>query len=233
MYLGGIPIISLDKIYLVTDDRNVLFLDCTRLDGSKKLVSRNNLNRFDNVEWQIKMIADRLKDIGLNEIILADDVVFSGSVLKSVIQEFLKNGIKVLGIRSAVATITSYEIFKELPLGLKCTYLLGRNFIDQVCERDFYFGVAQSGISVLQQDGFIYKAPYFVPFGNPVERASISEMYRRTFSRGCLRRSIALWSEIERLSKRKFYIRDLPEKITLVNDEEEIVKTLKKELRRI
>lgn len=226
--MGVIPIVSLDKIYLNEDEENVIFLDCTRLNGSSKLVSRNNSNDFSSVDEQVKKISEKLKVMGLNQIILVDDVVFSGSVLSSVIELFKNNGISVIGIRSAVATTNSFKRFNnELGLGLKCKYLLGEEVIDQICERDFYFGIPQSGISILE-DGIIYKAPYFRPFGNPVERASIPKEYEDYFSKGCLKRSIWLWNEIERLSDKSFYISDLPEVIFNTSSDEKIVKVLKK-----
>ena len=52
--MGVIPIVSLDKIYLNEDEENVIFLDCTRLNGSSKLVSRNNSNYFSSVDEQVK-----------------------------------------------------------------------------------------------------------------------------------------------------------------------------------
>lgn len=226
--MGVFPIVSLDKIYLNTDNKNIIFLDCTRLDGSRKLVSRNNSNDLCSVESQIKKIADKLKSFGTNQIILSDDVVFSGSVLSTIINLFKENGIIVLGIRSAICTTSSFIRFNsELPLGLRCKYLLGEDVIDQICERDFYFGIPQSGISILE-DGIIYKAPYFKPFGNPVERASVPVEYEDDFSKGCLKRSILLWKELERLSGKSFYISDLPEVILNTNSDDEIVKVLKK-----
>ena len=226
--MGVIPIVSLDKIYLNEDEENVIFLDCTRLNGSSKLVSRNNSNDFSSVDEQVKKISEKLKVMGLNQIILVDDVVFSGSVLSSVIELFKNNGISVIGIRSAVATTNSFKRFNnKLGLGLKCKYLLGEEVIDQICERDFYFGIPQSGISILE-DSVIYKAPYFKPFGNPVERASIPKEYEDYFSKGCLKRSIWLWNEIERLSDKSFYISDLPEVIFNTSSDEKIVKVLKK-----
>ena len=226
--MGVIPIVSLDKIYLNEDEENVIFLDCTRLNGSSKLVSRNNSNDFSSVDEQVKKISEKLKVMGLNQIILVDDVVFSGSVLSSVIELFKNNGISVIGIRSAVATTNSFKRFNnELGLGLKCKYLLGEEVIDQICERDFYFGIPQSGISILE-DGIIYKAPYFRPFGNPVERASIPKEYENYFSKGCLKRSIWLWNEIEKLSGKSFYISDLPEVISNTSSDDEIIKVLKK-----
>lgn len=234
MFIRCIPIVSLDKIYLKIDNKYIIFLDCTRLDGSKELVSRNNSNKFDSVELQIKRIASYLLANGSKSIILADDVVFSGSVLKKVISIFSKYNIRVIGIRSAISTTSAYQEFNSfLPKKLKCGYLLAEQVTDQICERDFYFGIAQSGISILGKDKTIYKAPYFIPYGNPVERASIPERDKLDFSKSCLARSMLLWSEIERLSKRKILIEDLPEKISNTDDKEEVVKTLKKEWKKL
>ncbi len=213
--------------------KDILFLDCTRLDGSKKLVSRNNVNSFMAVEEQVKRISDILKMQGQREIVLVDDVIFTGTVLRTLKALFEQNGISVIGVRGSISMEESYQSFnRELPLGLKCGYLLGSGVIDQICERDFYFGIAQSGISVMGETG-IYKSPYFKPFGNPVERASIPKKEEKEFSKGCLRRSIALWEEIEKLSGKSFKVEDLPETIINTKKEEKVVKVLKKGMRNL
>ncbi len=224
----------MDKIYLTTNDNEILFLDCTRLEDSNILVSRNNVNDITDVDVQIRNLSILLFNRGINEIILADDVVFSGSVLRTIIKSFSKYKIKVVGIRCAVSTFSSYIKFnEELSLGLKCGYLLGCNVLDQICERDFYFGIAQSGISVIGKDGLIYKSPYFKPFGKPVKRASIPKDFEKYFSKGCINRSIELWNEIERISSKIFYVDDLPEMIVNTNKNEEVIKTLKKGINKI
>ncbi len=188
-----------------------------------------NPNDSTAVDKQIEIISNDLKSVNQTRIVLADDVVFSGSVLKTIISKFKNNQIEVIGVRAPVSAVEAYEYFDRLlPLGLKCEYLLEKDFIDQICERDFYFGVAQSGISIKNSDGKIYKAPYFKPFGNPIERASIPSEYESLFSEGCIDRSIGLWSEIERLSDKEIFMRDLPEKINLTTDDEQVVKVLKK-----
>ena len=172
-----------------------------------------------------------LKSIGKQQIVLADDVVFSGSVLRSIIKLFKENDIEVIGISTCIARKDSYDYFNStLKCGIKTGYLMEKDVIDQICERDFYFGIAGSGISVLTNSKVV-KAPYFLPFGNPVERASIPERYEKYFSDSCISRSIALWNEIERLSKRKILIKDLPESIQNTSPNDEVIKTLKKGLR--
>lgn len=222
---GKYPIITLDKIYVSVDDQNLIFLDCTRLDGSKDLVSRNNVNNDQNVDNQIDMISKKLKEQGQRKIILVDDVVFSGTVLRTVTKKFLEKGIAVMGIRSAISTIESYEFFNSvLPFGLKCGYVMEKDVIDQICERDFYFGVAQSGISIKTQNGVVYKAPYFTPFGDPVERASIPSEQEIYFSDGCIKRSIALWRSLNKT----IYVKELPETIMNAPLEEPVVKVLER-----
>ena len=172
-----------------------------------------------------------LKSINQKEIILADDVVFSGSVLRSIIQLFKENNIVVIGISTAIARKDSYDYFNStLKLGINTNFLMEKDVIDQICERDFYFGIAGSGISV-QTNTQVVKAPYFLPFGNQIERASIPQNAATYFSNSCITRSILLWQEIEKLSKRKIYIKDLPEQIQNTSPNDEVIKTLKKGLK--
>ncbi len=208
----------MDKIYLDQKD-NVFFLDCTRVNGTNEIIPRLEID----IDTQIENIS---KYVG-REIILADDVVFSGGVLLNIINRLKKYNISVVGIICSVSTYSGYAKFNEmLKYGLKTNYLMSDDVIDQVCERDFYFGIAGSGIMIDK----IYKAPYFLPFGNPNERASIPKCYEREFSLGCLRRSLRLWEEIEYLSSKKIYMKDLPERIINTSTEDRVVKILKKEM---
>ena len=199
-------------------------MDCTRLENSRKLVSRKDPNEVTSVKRQIVNISQTLKLQGKLNVVLIDDVVFSGNVLKEIIKSFYENGIRVVGIRCAISTSQSYDFFNQK---LKCGCLLGENVIDQICERDFYFGIAQSGISILR-DGKILKSPYFKPFGNPVQRASIPREFEILFSNGCLARSMFLWKFIEENSKKKVFIRDLPEKIVNTSENDRVLKVLEK-----
>lgn len=218
----------MDKIYLKNNDKDIFFLDCTRLDNSSKLVSRNNPNDLESVNKRIVELSKYFKAINVKEIILADDVVFSGNVLKSIINMFKSNNINVIGIRSSITTIEGYEYFNNnLSLGLKSGYLLEKDVIDQICERDFYYGIVQSGISVLK-DNNVLKAPYFLPFGDPYKRASVPKERELEFSLSCIDRSKMLWEEINILSNREFYNYNLPEKITFSDGSELIVETLEK-----
>ena len=219
----NIPIVTLDKIYIRPEENNIYFLDCTRINGTDKIISR----RGESVDYQITLLSKKLNN---NKIILADDVVFSGKVLKSIINKFKLLGIEVIEIITSICTKESYDYFNSnIKYGIRTNYIMSEDVIDQICERDFYFGIAGSGIMVDTPKG-LYKSPYFKPYGNPYERASIPSEYEKYFSKGCLERSIYLWEEIDRLKKAKTKIFELPERIAYTEENEEVVKTLKKEM---
>ena len=60
-YFGDLPIISLDKVYSYCDEKNMMFLDCTRMSGEDELVSRNDVNNKYSVKNQINRISMNLK----------------------------------------------------------------------------------------------------------------------------------------------------------------------------
>ena len=222
----NIPIISLDKIFIKPDEKDIFFLDCTRINGTNKLISR----RKETIEKQILRIS---KELNNNEIILADDVVYSGNVLKIIINMLNKQNIKVVRVIASISSNESYYYFNNnLKYGIESNYIMSDEVIDQICERDFYFGIAGSGIMIDTNNG-LYKAPYFKPYGNPNKRASIPKEYEICFSKNCLERSTYLWEEIDKMKEKSTKISELPEKIINTNENEEVVKTLKKEIKRI
>lgn len=222
----SIPIVSLDKIYIRPDENNIYFLDCTRVEGSGEIISR----KVETLDEQVKRLSETIEG---NEIILADDVVFSGSVLRNIINRFNKLGVKVVGVISSICTTNAYRYFNErLKYGIRTNYILGDEVIDQICERDFYFGIVGSGIMV-EMDNKLCKAPYFKPYGNPCERASIPKEEELSFSRGCLYRNIYLWEEVEKLKQGKVLMKDLPERIVNTTQDQEVVKVLRMEMKRL
>ena len=83
----------MDQIYLTCDEENIIFLDCTRLDGSKKLVSRNNPDDTNNVSNQVFEISKKLLRLGKNKIFLVDDFIGSGSQILNVLNFLEEKGI--------------------------------------------------------------------------------------------------------------------------------------------
>lgn len=93
--------------------------------------------------------------------------------------------------------------------------------------KGFYFGIAGLGIMISTGDG-MYKAPYFKPYGNPYERASIPLEYEKSFSIGCLERSLYLWKVMDKCRFCETKMFELPEKIIYTKENDGVVKTLKK-----
>lgn len=216
----------MDKIYISPDEENIFFLDCTRVNKTNKIISRKR----ESLDEQIKRLGTIFRG---KEIIIADDVVFSGTVLKTIINMLEQYDVKVVGIITSITSREGYDKFNEkLKYGLKSNFIMDNDVIDQVCERDFYFGIAGSGIMVEKEDGYL-KAPYFYPYVSPNERASIPKEVEKEYSIGCLERSILLWEDIDKQREKCTLIKELPEEIIYTEKDEEVVKTLKKEIRRI
>ena len=94
-FINKLPIVTLDAIYLTPNNESIYFLDCTRLDKENNLVSRSDMNNPYSVKIQIKKLATLFKLQGETEIVIADDVIYSGSVIQKVINLFNQEGIKV------------------------------------------------------------------------------------------------------------------------------------------
>lgn len=229
--LNKLPIVTLDTIYLRPDNTSIYFLDCTRLDKENSLVARKDMNNPYSVNTQIIQLAKLFKLQRQTEIVIADDVIYSGSVIQKVINLFNEQGIKVKAIISAITTKSAQKKILNLEnIPVLSEIILEDTIIDQICERDFYFGITGSGIAT-RSNGYIKKAPYFYPFGDPVTRASIPEPSAINFSKNCILRSLQLWEGINSLTPNYVLIKDLPEQIMNTNPEEEIILTLKKGLR--
>ena len=102
------------------------------------------------------------------EISLIDDVVFSGSMICKVADALRDKGIIVREVLAGVAVKENLDVITSRGIDVKGSFYIS-DVLDEVCERDFYFGIAQSGQSLLQPDGTVLKQPYFSPFGLPVE----------------------------------------------------------------
>ena len=102
----NIPIVTLDKVYIEPDDENIIFFDCTRINGTNKIISRTK----ESIDNQINKIINSFCG---KKIIIADDVVFSGNVLRFIIDKLNKGGVEVIGIITSICTDSSYEYFNN------------------------------------------------------------------------------------------------------------------------
>jgi hypothetical protein len=200
-----IPTIRMDQVFCGGEYDLHL---CRYTDAATgEIVGVTNRPGSPSVPEQIARIAARL---GCGRVALADDIIFSGKLLRDVIDDLDDAGITVetviagIGIGEGVARLK-----KDVP-DIRCGFEFP-NVIDQVCERDFYAGVPLSGRLVAGSDNV--GMPYLLPFGDPVKWGSIPQEYAESFSKNCVRRSVELFREIGRVSGRDVLYRDVPRKL--------------------
>jgi len=239
---GLYPIIlSLDSVYYPTDPP----LGITRLvdeKGEDRGYGRRPgtlplLKQFREIQKLKKELEEKScnednednEDNEEFEVILVDDVIFTGKLLKRIAKRLSKMGFKVY-IVAGIGIGKGVEELKEAGYEVYCVRIYER-VIDQVCERDFYPGVPFSGRTVVDREvgGRNVGAPYILPFGNPGKWASIPAKYWVRFSKFCIQQAIRLFEEIEKLSGRSVTCEALGRSVvTLPQDETRFVEALKK-----
>jgi len=199
----GLPVISLDRAY----SSSSLNLEVSRLvDERGNVIGLKNRPGTLSIRDQVKMI----KKSGVREAVLADDVIFSGSLMKRIIECLEKEGIHIHSVCAGIGIDEGVKIVESIGCEVKCV----RNYaeiIDEVCERDFYPGIPFSGRLLAGEYNF--SAPYIYPFGDPVGWASIPVEYATNFSKFCLLQTISLFEAVESCSGKEVRCRDLERKI--------------------
>ncbi|MES2930850.1 MAG: hypothetical protein V4665_03655 [Patescibacteria group bacterium] len=200
---NDLPVVSLDPVYFQGD----YSLELTRnvnLNGE----DRGLKHRFGSHSL-LKQLS-LLKETGVKDVCLVDDVIFSGVLTERVIQSLSHLGISVpvvcagIGIQEGINRITTSS------RSIYClkTY---RDVMDEVCERDFYLGVPYSGRSLCNSQNI--GLPYVLPYGNPDKWASIPVLSQKPFSRFCIDQTIILFEEIEKSSERIIDCSDIERKV--------------------
>lgn len=198
----GLHPLSLDGIYYDCESK----LEITRL-VDEDLTNKGLSRRFGTplLLKQIRKIQS-LKEQNIREVVLVDDVIFSGNLITRVKNILAKIGIQTPVVCAGVGIGDGINRLQESFREIKCVRYY-RDVIDEVCERDFYPGVPQSGRLVV--GNFDMGAPYIHPFGRPSEWASIPEEWTTSVSYFCLRQSIDLFQGIEKASGRPVLCQDL------------------------
>ncbi|MFA7169684.1 MAG: hypothetical protein WC178_02415 [Candidatus Paceibacterota bacterium] len=182
----GLPVISLDRAY----SSSGLNLEVSRVvDESGKIVGLKNRPGTPSIRDQVELI----RQSGVQEATLVDDVIFSGSLMKQIIECLEKEGIHIHLVCAGIGIDEGVKVIENVGCEVKCV----RNYteiIDEVCERDFYPGIPFSGRLLAGEYNF--SAPYVHPFGDPIGWASIPVEYAADFSRFCLLQTISLFEKV-------------------------------------
>lgn len=217
------PVYSLDRAYI---GRNSVsgFIDVTRgVDENLQSIGLIARPGYPPIEHQFRQITQS----GEPEIILVDDVIFSGKdLVETICPQLQKLGSKVVKIHAGIGVGTGVELLRNNGFDVECV----REFpivVDEVCERDFFAGVPMSGRTLIDKEGRSWSAPYLRPFGDPISWASIPREREYEFSQFCLELSIKLWSEVERLSQAGVPVEAVPRQLRNINLDGSITKALR------
>src|SRR5581483_387016 len=167
------------------------------------------LRRRDNSPTLLRQVRS-LNKLKSEEIALFDDVGFSGDMLVKLVSILSKMEISVSTVFLGIGIGEALEKLRQSKIDVQ-TVRSYQDVIDEICERDFYLGVPQSGRTYANDPtkGF----PYILPFGNPEKWASIPTENQLEFSLFCIQQSIDLFEAIERKSGRIVRCSDIQKKI--------------------
>jgi len=216
---SSLPVVSLDRVYFESE----LNLEVARLvDKDGKDRGLGHRSGTSPLAQQIR----KLQMSGVREVVVVDDVVFTGALLERIIELLSRIRIRVPLICAGIGIAEGINRINGTKREIRCvrTY---EEVIDEVCERDFYPGVPLSGRLLVGDDNI--GVPYILPFGKPESWASIPSEQATDFSRFCLHQTATLFDEIERHSGRPILCRDLGRKVVgLPMDETPYTKVLRK-----
>jgi len=196
----GLPVVSMDQVYIRTNPA----IEVSRIVDDS-LNDCGIAPRFGapSLSEQLLRVKDRFK-----EVVLVDDVIFSGKVISKILLSLERLGVKVPVVVAGITIGEGARTLKEKTKAELLTVRYYQEVIDEVCERDFYPGVPLSGRFLLTQD-VERGAPYLLPFGNPRKWASIPREAEQEFSQFCRKQTIKLWEAIEETSGKIVKCQDL------------------------
>lgn len=193
--------VSLDRVYF----QGELHLDVTRavneLGDDTGVVARHG---YESLAKQVANLKNSLR--GQREVVLVDDVIFSGGLLVELIDLLKTQEISVSVVVAGVAIGEGVDVLKDRGIEVRAVHVF-TTVIDEICERDFLPGVPLSGRTVVgtEKEG----APYILPFGRPQSWASIPEVWEKKFSKFCLNLTADMFDLIGQASGRQVLPRDL------------------------
>lgn len=210
----GLTSISLDRVYV---GNTKYFLDMARKVNSNG-EDQGVGHRAGSPTLRNQFIA--LRNANAREIILVDDVVFTGDLIERVTRCLRKIGIEAPLVCAGIAIGEGVD--KIVKSGSDIFSVRAYDeVIDEICERDFYPGVPFSG-RLVSYEGVGVGVPYILPFGNPEKWASIPENRVKIFSRFCIEQTAILFHEIGVVSGRDVMCRDLPRGVIGISPSERV-----------
>jgi len=211
------PIVSVDPVYWPTG----LMLQITRCVDPVALCSVEGFYSrfgFPHPDVQVTSIVERLRGNpgGFDgQMVLVDDVVFSGKVVGEVVRRLAEYDTRVVRVVCGVAVVAEgsdpFEMCARLGASLDAAHTFGAEgmppVVDEICERDFFVFCPMCGRSAMVDDANLC-FPYIDPFGRAGSWASFGESSVRV-SRELIGLNIRVVQMIEREIGRDLFFADL------------------------
>jgi hypothetical protein len=177
----GLPTVSLDERYVTTANQ---YIGISRGTDA----SLNDVGYVPRVGYPAtKEQLSRVSQLG-DEILLIDDVLFSGEMMSQLVRDLEPYGVKVSAVAVGIAIQEGIDKLQAMGIDTVASRVFD-DVEDEICERDFAV-VPGSGRRV---DALNASALYFDPtYGRPERWASIPSPYSTRFGVNSLRRSIDL-----------------------------------------
>lgn len=178
----GLTPISLDGVYCVSR---------YHLDLSRQVDARGDDRDIGprygqpTIIQQVQTVAEQLREVGESEVVLVDDVVFSGKLLLTVKELLAQFGIIVKRAVAGVLVGNGADQVRQRGIEVQAVCRFER-VLDEVCERDFIPGVPRCGRTVTPFGRREVGLPYLLPFGRPSDWATVPRDEEVGFSKACL-----------------------------------------------
>jgi hypothetical protein len=172
---------------------------------------------YPSVNIQMQAIAMRS---GGNPVILAEDGAFTGGTINFMVKCAKDSGVEIAAIvvglcfPEALETIRKFfdgEVIVVEEVGKPYEWMPDHDFIPFApnCGRVFGGIFGNEALPHYSHDGLSFSLPYVLPFGDPVEWASIPQDSAREFSLFCLHQSLGLFRELEKINGKRILLKDL------------------------
>lgn len=164
-------------------------------------VTRAINEKFERIPNQVPRqgyapVKSQLINLGLfTEHTILDDVVFTGQGCKEIIEMSLSSNVIIKSVIACVATREGKELLKSMGVTVKSLHYFD-SVIDEVCERDFIPGLSYAGRTLITSNGDYRYVPYLLPWGNPVDWATVPKKNAVKFSKACITTAIEFWEEV-------------------------------------
>lgn len=206
-------------------DKNdeVLYLETSRqVDENLNSTGLGTRKSSDlSIEQQLKQLA---KKIDKKPVTIFDDVAFGGDTILEILDKAKQVGLSVTEVSLGIATTDALARIGQADYSCSSRFTYDQ-ILDEICERDFFVGAPNSGRTI-KIDREYYGLPYLLPYGKPIDWASIPESDAMTFSVSCLAIALSFWTRAEQTSQRPIYLNKLTKPPFLNPRQQTIVKSI-------